>query len=124
MAIRIFLKSPNGSGVVPTANGAIETEDMTSITASRTQVYIEFFSDEAGTQRVTPTAGTITIEGSPLGGIFLAPACGGVIDATTVSSPTATYDVPFFEGRIIRGKASFSGVTGAAFARVMFWRYD
>lgn len=115
----------NGSGgeILPTANGTLLTDSMSANPSQSCQVYIEFFSDAAGTVPVTPSAGTVTVQGSPMGSNWLAPSNGGVIQANTVGSPVSTYTPPFFQGRMAQGRITFAGIAGASFARVTFWRY-
>lgn len=108
------------SEVVSTANGTFYTDAMTDGFAN-CQVYVEFFSDAAGTTPATATAGTVTISGSPLGNIYLAPSTGTAINAADVSA--GTYTPAKMLGLVCKGKVVFAGVTGAAYAKVVFWRY-
>jgi len=124
MPHRILITTASGDEVLPTADAIFFTPDMSTIDSKRTQVYLEFFTDAEGLQPTTPTAGTVTVEASPMGAVYLPPPSGGVISAATVSVPTASYTVPLFEGRTASGKVTFAGITGAPYARVMFWRYD
>ena len=112
-----------GSEILPTANATLTTESMAANPAQNCQVYLEFFSDAAGTIPVTPTAGTVTVQGSPMGANWLAPSNNGTVTANTVGNPLSTYTPPFFQGRMVQGRVTFAGITGAAFARVTFWRY-
>lgn len=114
----------SGGEVLPTANGSFTTAPMASNPAQNCQVYAEFFSDAAGTIPVTPTAGTVSVYGSPMGNNYLAPSNAATITAANAATPTSTYTPPAFVGRMVMGKITFAGVTGAAYARVTFWRYD
>lgn len=111
------------SEVIPTTNGTLQTADMSTSQVDNCQVYLEFFSDSAGTVAVTPTGGTATCNGSPMGNNYLAASNSSIINATACGTPNSTYTPPFFQGRMARGQVTFSGITGAAFARVTFWRY-
>lgn len=113
----------SGGEILPTSNATLTTESMAANPSQNAQVYIEFFSDALGTTPATPTAGTVTIQGSPMGLNWLAPSTGGTVQANTVGNPNSTYTPPFFQGRMAQGRITFAGVTGAAFARVTFWRY-
>lgn len=115
----------NGSGgeVLPTANGTFYTASVSTNTSPNCQVYIEFFSDASGLTPVTPTGGTVTLAASPMGNNYLPASNGAVVQAIAVSTPDSTYTPPVFNGRIAFGKATFAGITGAAYARVTFWRY-
>lgn len=111
------------SEVVSTANGTLYTENMNIPNApNKYQVYAEFYSDAEGTTIVTPTAGTVAIAGSPLGNTYLAASNAASIDATKAGA-TPTYTPPVFEGHLFKGRAVFNGVTGADYARIVFWGY-
>lgn len=114
--------TPAGSEVLPVANATLYTQDMNTSSASRCQVYVEFFSDAAGTIPVTPSAGLMSAEITPMGHGWLASSNHNVINAAD-AGVSATYEPPYFEGRAKQGRISFSGVAGAVTARVTFWRY-
>lgn len=115
----------NGSGteVLPTANGTFQTAFMGENTSQNCQVYIEFFSDEAGTIPATPSAGTITVQGRPMENNWVAASSGGSINASACATPVSTYTPSYFTGRMQYGRITFASIAGAAFARVTFWRY-
>ena len=109
-----------GSEVLPTAGGPYFTEEM-SADWTRGQVYIEFYSDAAGTVPVTPTGGEVYAYGTPLGTVYMkAGNVNGIQAANAGTEPM--YEPPMFEGCVIKGKLEFSGVTGAPYARAIFWR--
>ncbi len=113
-----------GSSVIPTANGTLYTDtSMSANPAQSCQVYMEFFSDIAGTVPVTPTAGTISVMGTPMGNNYLTPSGSASVNATACGSPTSSYTPPIFSGRMVQGSCTFAGITGAPYARVTFWRY-
>lgn len=122
MAMNYPIKTGGGGVVLSTANGTYET-DMMSGDHSFASVYIEFFSDAQGKVAVTPTAGTVVVQGSPMGNAWLDPGENGTITASTVlHTGTATYSPPFFHGLMSKGRVTFAGITGAPYARVIFWR--
>lgn len=87
------------------------------------EVYVEFFSDAAGTIPVTPTAGTVTVQASPLGNSYLDASNMGTIDATTVGAEESTYTPPQVDGLIRKARVKFEGVTGALTARVVLFKH-
>jgi len=113
----------NGNPIIPITSGSYQTASQLTCDANNCQVYVEFYSDAAGTIPVTPTAGTVVISSSPLGNNFLAPAANGTITASTCSTPNSTYVPPTIAGRIAVGQAVLSGITGANYAQIIFWRY-
>lgn len=114
--------TPAGGEVLPVANATLYTGDMSASSASRCQVYVEFFSDASGLVPVTPTAGLMSAEVSPMGSGWMASSNHNVINAAD-AGVAATYEPPYFEGRAKQGRTTFSGITGAVTARVTFWRY-
>ena len=110
----------NGSEVLPTANATHYSAQM-SADYSAGHVYVEFFSDAAGTVRVTPTAGIAVVEGSPFGNAYM--RAGNVTHINANDAGTAPdYEPPVFEGCMTMCRVTFAGVTGAAYARVTVWR--
>ena len=108
------------SAILPTADATLYTDDISG-EYGQFQVYVEFFSDSAATTPVTPTAGTVTIAGTPNGTHYLA-ATNPVITATTViSNGLATYTPPTMSGQLKKGRVIFAGITGASYAKVTFW---
>ena len=115
--------APNGSEVLPVTDGIYYTKaDMGASTADNCQVYIELFTDAAGTVLANPSAGTIKPEGSPMGQAWLAPSSGATVNAADVKS-VSTYTPPVFFGRMERGRVTLAGITGAVTARITFWRF-
>ena len=120
MAMLHKFMTDGGSEVLPTAGGPYFTEDM-SADWPRGQVYVEFFSDAAGLIPVSPTAGDVIAEASPMGNLFMASGNVSKILAANAGSPPM-YEPPTFDGCAIKGKLTFSGVTGALTCRAIFWR--
>lgn len=115
--------APNGSEVLPVTDGVYYTEaGMGASTADNCQVYVEFFTDAAGTVLANPSAGTIKPEGSPMGQAWLAPSSGATINAADVKN-ASTYTPSVFFGRMEQGRVTLAGVAGALTARVTFWRF-
>jgi len=120
MPLNNFALSTAKSTILSTADGTLFTGDISGDYA-QFQIYIEFFSDAAGTVPVTPTAGTATFAGAPNPSHWLA-ATNPVITATTViANGLATYTPPTITGSVKQGRVTFAGVTGAPYAKVTFW---
>lgn len=115
--------APNGSEVLPVTDGVYYTKaSMGASTADNCQVYVEFFTDAAGTVLANPSAGTIKPEGSPMGQVWLAPSSGATINAADVKADGA-YTPAIFSGRMEQGRVTLAGITGAVTARITFWRF-
>ena len=114
--------TPAGGEVLPVANATLYTGDMSASSASRCQVYVEFFTDAAGTVLASPSAGTVSAQGTPMGEVWLAPSSGATINAADVKA-VGTYTPPVFTGRMRQGRVTFAGITGAVTARITFWRF-
>ena len=108
------------SEVLPVNGGPYYTDEM-SADYGYGAVYVEFFSDAAGTIPATPTAGDVIAEASPMGNLFMASGNVSKILAVNAGSPPM-YEPPVFDGCAIKGKLTFSGITGAATCRAIFWR--
>ena len=117
MAMLYPVKS-GSSPVLATNAGPYYTDSMSGDHALLA-VYIEFFSDAEGTVPVTPTAGTATISGRPMDNNYIDL---GTITATQAITPTSTYAPVLYNGLVTKGRVTFTGVTGAAYARVTYWR--
>lgn len=117
MAMLYPVKS-GSSPVLSTSGGPYLTEPMSGDHALLA-VYIEFYSDAAGIVPVTPTAGTVTISGRPMENNYIDL---GTITAAQAITPTSTYAPVLYNGLITMGRVTFTGVTGAAYARVTYWR--
>lgn len=80
------------------------------------QIDVDFFSDE---DLSIPVAATGTVE-------FKAQTTensGNVtISNPTIEASNRDYDRPHASGRVVKVTADFSGITGAAYARVEIWR--
>ena len=120
MAMPYKFMTAGESEVLPVNGGPYFTEEMSADWAYGA-VYVEFFSDAAGTVPATPTAGDVVAEASPMGTLFMASGNVSKILAVNAGSPPM-YEPPVFEGCAIKGRLTFSGVTGALTCRAIFWR--
>ena len=115
--------APGGGEVLPVTDGVYYTaSNMGGSQADNCQVYVEFFTDAAGTVLASPSAGTIKPEGSPMGQAWLAPSSGATINAADVKA-VGTYTPAVFSGRMEQGRVTLAGITGALTARITFWRF-
>lgn len=114
----LFNAKSGASFVVPTS-GTFQTDQMSG-DYGMCRVYIAFFSDSAGTVAATPTAGTVTLEVSPISGSWQTLDNATPLPAAMVAA--GAYDAPTHHGMAIRGRVTFTGIVGAAYARVVFWR--
>lgn len=111
----------NQGALVPVSSGTFYT-DVMPVAFSNAQLYIMFY--DASGNPVTPSAGTIVAECSPDGSAqWLVSANSPSINATSVVAGSATYTPPSFNGLIVRGRVTLSGVTGATQFRAWLWRY-
>ena len=125
MAKIYHVKTSGSLTRLPVADGTLSTYrqigDDIDI-GTETGVFIIAFYDSNG-DPVTPTAGTITPEMSPLQGQWQRAGTGdAVIDATKVEAGLSTYSMPTFAGPAIEGRLTFAGITGADSAVAYFWR--
>jgi hypothetical protein len=112
-----------GGEVLPTANATYYTLSMDYPQAQHCQVFAEFFSDAAGTIPVSPTGGEVKCWVSPMGINYVTAGNAASIKAIDCGTPLSNYVVPLFYGRAEMGRIEFSGITGAPYARVNFWRF-
>jgi len=114
-----FKNAQNGS-VIPVADGDFFTELMRQDHVIG-HFYVEFFSDAAGNVPVSPTAGTLKVNCSPMGRNYI--ANGEVtINAIDCGSPNSNYDPIVFEGEAVKARVTLSGIAGAAYMRAHMWR--
>ena len=120
MAMLYKFMTAEESEVLPVNGGPYYTDEM-SADYGYGAVYVEFFSDAAGTVPATPTAGDAVAEASPMGVLYM--MAGNVSKILAASAGTAPmYEPPVFEGCAIKGRLTFSGITGALTCRAIFWR--
>ena len=93
-----------------TSNGSTIGENML-YDFERVYVTIQFFSDSAYTTKVTPTAGTVSIQGSPVPGSWLSLNNGNFNAVDTDSNSRA---MPYGWGPCNQIKVDLSGITGAS----------
>ena len=107
------------------ANGtySVLSTDIKMSADYQTGTFIIAFYDDSG-NAVTPTAGTIKPEMSPIAGQWHEPSSGDVtIDATKVIAGVATYVMPVFFGAAVDARLTLSGITGLATNfEAHFWR--
>lgn len=113
----------SGAVALPVSDTSFETE-VIPVDNSLSEVYIEFFSDESLDIPVTPTSGTITVTASPLGNCYLEASFDAVINAEDVSFPNASYSPPIIDGLVRKARITFSGITGASYARAIIYTHD
>lgn len=109
----------NGTAHVVPTSGSFITDEMSGDYGT-CRVHVEFFSDALGKVPATPTAGTVSLEVSALGNVFVPMDNAVPLPATMIAA--GTYDAPSHHGMATRGRVTFSGIVGAAYARVVFWR--
>lgn len=119
--IRSTSDSLGGTMLPINSNDVTYMTPTMSIVSRRVSVYVEFF--DKNQQPVTPTAGSVYVNGRPMGWLWIA-AVNSPIKATDVSHPLAAYTVPYMEGLVTRVAVRFVGVTGAAFAAATVYRED
>jgi len=111
-----------GSSVIAVSDNTFYTGEVRG-DHDKFQVFLEFFVDAACTVPVTPTAGTVTVAGSPMGNSYLA-ATNPVIAANTViTAGLSTYTAPYIGGKMKKGRATLAGITGAGYVKIQFWGY-
>ncbi|MBL4800225.1 MAG: hypothetical protein JKY50_22745 [Oleispira sp.] len=119
---QIYEVLKDGSNVLPVANGVLVTNEMLNVTSYGTGVFVIAFYDASG-DPVTPTAGTITPEASPIDGQWHTPSSGdATITATAVVAGSAVYAIPVFTGPVIQGRITLAGILGATSCKAYFWR--
>lgn len=93
-----------------TANGSTIGENML-YDYERVYVNIQFFNSASYTTKVTPTAGTVSIQGSPVPGSWLSLNNG---DFNAVDTDTVSRRLPYGWGPCNQVKIILNGVTGAS----------
>lgn len=127
MGRRYNFKTSAGSSILPVTDGDYFT-DILDPSYNDGQVYLEFFgsADDARdfTNAVTPTGGTIVVNGSPLGNVYIRDSNSETINATTVSAPDGTYTPPIIAGTAVQARVTFSGIAGATHCRIVIDRSE
>ena len=119
MGLKLEVKS-NGARVLAAANNVYYTDALESddaLDSSRSIFFIQFY--DANMLPVTPTAGTITPEMSPIEGQWLKASNQDFIRAVDTGN---NYTPSVFEGPAIDGRVTLSGIVGAVYAKAFFWR--
>tara|TARA_R110002020_G_scaffold475890_1_gene713747 strand:+ start:19371 stop:19757 length:387 start_codon:yes stop_codon:yes gene_type:complete len=127
MGRRYNFKTSAGSSILPVTDGDYFTDTLDP-SYNDGQVYLEFFnsSDDARdfTNAVTPTGGTIVVNGSPLGNVFIRDSNSETINATTVSSPDGTYTPPVISGAAVQARVTLASIAGATHCRIVIDRSE
>ena len=123
MSRRFFFRTDDGEGttILPVSDTSFFTQELT-IGATDAEVYLEFYNDAQGQTPVTPTAGTITVSGSPLGNNYLA-ATGNVIQADQVEAGDSSYTPAVLDGLTVRARITLAGITGATHCRAVLFKH-
>lgn len=110
----------NGSEQIPVDDGTYLTDPISRNDIEGVMLVAFYDSND---DIITPTAGTIKSEMSPIEGqwhldsepLFDAVDCG----------PIARYVIPTFKGPAIQGRVTFADLDGPdiSYAKVQFWRY-
>lgn len=122
-AKRYNFLSDSGELPISVADGSFETQKI-DVDYSLYEVYIEFFSDADLKTPVTPTAGTISVSASPLGNNYIEASENSIISASEVQAGESSYLPAVIDGLISRARITFSGVTGAPYARAVLYGHD
>lgn len=117
----INFKNSLGTNAMPTADGDFFTGRVDHSLGFKHEFYFEFFSDEELTVPATPTGGTITVSGSPMGNIFLEASSVPLVNATEVSYPDGAYTNPVIEGVLENARITLNGITGAAYLKAIVY---
>lgn len=122
MARTYPFRTSAGSDILPVAgNPSYVLEDIQT-GDSDAEVYFEFYSDSSGSTPATPSAGTITTSGRALNNIWLEASQNATTQASTVSTPDATYTPPILDGLLRDVRIVLSGVAGATHMRATLYK--
>lgn len=120
MARRDFIRDGSGNTVIPITNGEFFSEQL-SVGLDRTDVYVSFYSDAAGTTPVAISAGAIAVSGEYDDGFFLTAGQNQSIDASTITTEAA-YTPPVLDGCVQRVRLTLSGFTEANYMRAFAFK--
>lgn len=113
----------SGSDEIPIVNGVYMTpkqHDDNMLELNGAMFFIAFY-DELG-NIVTPSAGMVKVEVSPIEGQWFTAAASPDIEAI-YTGPQAEYTPYTFDGPFVVGRITFNGIAGASYAKAFFWRY-
>lgn len=111
-----------GDQMLPVSQAeATYTSPMMGANSAEVDCYIEFFDSDK--KAVTPTAGQVYFYGIPMTNGWIE-AHGSPINASDVSIPIGKYTPPYMNGLVQYARVKFVGVTGAAFASVVFYKRE
>lgn len=121
MAKRYYLKDNDGNTIIPVSDVELFT-DLMSTSQDEVDVYFSFYADQSGLTPQTPTAGTIEVRGEYEPGFWLTASTNPTVQASSVSSPLATYTPPTLDGNTLRVSTVLSGISGAAYFRAYAYK--
>lgn len=120
---KYLFKTTSNVSTIPVTDGEFFTDAIEGL-PTKSEVYYEFYSDIEATTTVTPTAGTITAYGSPLGNNFLLAGSDAETDCTKVETGISTYTPPIIDGLNVRSKIVLLGITDAAYVRAVLYTHS
>lgn len=123
MSTVTYFRNATGGVILPVSNTSFTTE-LLQISTDESEIYFEFYNDANGNTAVTPTAGTIVTSGSAIGDQFLEASQNATTQASTVSTPNATYTPPVLDGLVERARITLSGITGATHMRAKIFKHE
>ena len=132
MIYNVIPATPTGEDdelLVPVTDGSSFTISMLERNKNlQTGDFALCFYDADGVTPITPTAGTVQVDMSPMENVWMAPGVGdATIDATAVivdGDGLATYTTPVFLGAAYQGRVTLTGISGATFMKAQFRRFQ
>lgn len=123
MANKYYFRAADGGTRIPVTELVTYTGEMSG-DYLRGNCYLRFF-DGSGNP-VTPTAGTITFDSSPVEDQFLMAPVVQTVNANEVIAGrenTATYTPPTFDSVVVETRMTLAGIAGATHVEAFHWRY-
>ncbi len=119
--------------LVPVADSTYFTESMVKkshgdrFLEAQTGDFVICFYDADGVTPVTPTAGTVKPEMSPIDNVWMEPGVGTItIDAADIrvdSDGLSSYTIPVFVGGTKQGRVTLADIAGATYFKAEFRRF-
>lgn len=111
-----------GDQMLPVSQAeATYTSPIMGANSARVDCYVEFF--DASKKPITPTGGQVYFYGIPMSNGWMS-AQNSPVNAVDVSLPVSAYTPPYMDGLVQYGRVKFVGITGAAFASVVFYKRE